>query len=133
MRLQLAYVIAFLTAASSFLLNRLLLRLAGIRIIITLSPVLEESLKTGFAFFFAADILVTHLGFGLIEAVYDWWQSRERGIVAAVLSVVGHGLFGWITVVTTAMAGIYMGLAAGIVSHLVWNAAMVRLQTRRSR
>jgi hypothetical protein len=94
---------------------------------------LEESLKTGVAFFFGADILVTHIAFGLIEAVYDWWQSRERGKVAAILSVVGHGLFGWITVAVTGMTGIYIGLAAGIISHLVWNTVMLRLQTRSAR
>lgn len=94
--------------------------------IVTLSPALEETLKTLSAYYFAADILVTHLVFGLIEAVYDWVQTRGR--MAALLSVIGHGLFGGVTVFTAQLAGIYVGLAAGIVVHLIWNTVMVMLK-----
>jgi hypothetical protein len=131
MKIHLAYVIACLAAGSSFLLNRLLLKLVGVRVIITLSPVLEETLKTLSAYFFSVDILVTHLIFGVIEAVYDWLQTNGRGIAAALLSIAGHGLFGVMTVLTAQATGIYIGLAAGIVTHLIWNTAMVRLQLQR--
>lgn len=96
--------------------------------ILTLSPALEEILKTLSAYYFAADILVTHLVFGLIEAVYDWVQTRGQGVTAALLSVIGHGLFGGVTFFTAQSAGIYVGLAAGIVIHLIWNTVMVRLK-----
>lgn len=122
-----AYVIACLTAALSFLLNRTLLRLVGIQSVITLSPVMEESVKTLFAYYLDADILVTHGVFGLIEALYDWRQTRRRS--AALFSMIGHGLFGAVTVAVIGQGGIYLGLAAGIVAHLLWNTIMMRLHS----
>ncbi|MDF2499516.1 MAG: hypothetical protein K0Q77_230 [Anaerosporomusa subterranea] len=128
MRLQMAYVIACLTAGTSFLLNRALVKLIGAQTIITLSPVVEEMLKTLFPYAFDADIFVTHGVFGLIEAIYDWVQTRGR--IAALLSIGGHGLFGLVTVLTAQAAGVYIGLAAGIVTHLLWNTIMVRFPLR---
>lgn len=127
MKLYLAYVIACLGAAGSFLLNKALLRLFGVQVIITLSPVLEEAAKTLSAFFLGADLLVTHLTFGLIEAVYDWSQSEGKAMLAALLSILGHGLFGVITLTVSLATDMYVGLAAGMVAHLVWNAAVLRL------
>lgn len=124
MRLQLAYIIACLTAGGSFLLNRALLKIFGVHTVFTLSPVVEEMLKTVLAYSFDADILITHISFGLIEAVYDWVQTRR--LVGVVLSVVGHGLFGFATLLVIRAAGVYVGLAAGIVSHLLWNTVMLK-------
>lgn len=126
MRVYLAYVIACLGAAGSFLLNRALLRLFGVQVIITLSPVLEEAAKTLSAFLLGADLLITHLTFGLIEAVYDLSQSGGKAVLAALLSIVGHGLFGVITLTVSLLSDMYVGLAAGIVAHLIWNAAVLR-------
>ena len=130
MRLQMAYVIACLAAGGSFLLNRALLKLFGVQTIITLSPVLEEGLKTLFAYSFGADIFVTHTVFGLVEAVYDWVQTQGR-ILAAFLSIAGHGLFGFVTVFTAQAAGVHIGLAAGIVTHLLWNTLMIKFEIRQ--
>ena len=124
-----AYLIACLAAGGSFLINRLLLRQWGVRVIITLSPVVEEMLKTAAAYYFAADILVTHLVFGLIEAVYDLAQSQGKAMAAA-MSVIGHGLFGGATVLAAGTAGIYAGLAVGIMLHLLWNTIMLRWVAR---
>lgn len=121
----LAYVIACLAASGSFLLNRMLLKQIGFQTVITISPALEEMVKTLPAYYFSADILVTHFAFGLIEAVYDWLQTRER-IAAAVFSIIGHSLFGGVTVWAAHLTGIYVGLAAGIVIHLLWNTIMVK-------
>lgn len=124
-----AYVIACLTAGISFLLNRALLQRIGVKTVVTVSPAAEEMLKTLFAYFFHADILVTHVVFGLIEAIYDWVQTRGR-IVAPLLSLGGHGLFGLVTVLTAREVGLYMGLGAGIIVHLLWNTLMVRFPYR---
>ena len=126
MKEYLPYVIACVAAAASFLLNRVFLQRFGMQTIITLSPVAEEMLKTLTAYSVDADILITHVVFGLIEAVYDWLQTRGR-LMAAFFSVGGHSLFGFVTVLTTQAAGINIGLAAGIVAHLLWNTIMVKL------
>ena len=125
-----AYVIGCLMAGLSFLLNKLLLRYIGIKVVISYSPVVEELTKTLCSYYLSADILVTHIIFGILEALYDWFnrQSGERGFIAAVLSIVGHTLFGGITVLVFNLSGsIFIGIVAGVSVHLVWNVTLIRL------
>lgn len=126
-----AYVIACLMASLSFLLNRVLLKQLGNITIITLSPLVEESAKTLLAFYLGADILVTHIVFGVLEAVYDWQNTRYK-LQAGLLSIIGHGLFGGITVGILALCGnIWLGLAGGTGLHLLWNFIIVQAVLRR--
>ena len=125
-----AYVIGCLMAGLSFLLNRLLLKYIGIKVVISYSPVVEELTKTLCSYYLSADILVTHIIFGILEAGYDWYnrQSGQRGTIAAVLSIVGHTLFGGITVLVFNLSNnIFIGMIAAIVVHLVWNVTLIRL------
>src|SRR5690242_10213665 len=100
-----AYVLAALMAALSFLFNRAALRYLGVKAVITCGPALEEAAKTLPAFYLGADIALTHVAFGAIEAGYDWLTSRRFGAKAAVLSLMGHSLFGLATVVALAFSG----------------------------
>lgn len=123
-----AYVIACLMAALSFLLNRLALRYIGLDVVITCSPVLEELAKTLLAYYLGADILLTHVVFGGLEAVYDWHTSESHGAAAAMLSIVGHAFFGLVTVgVLSLTASLPAAQGAGIVVHLAWNVTIIRL------
>ena len=125
-----AYVIGCLMAGLSFLLNRLLLKYIGIKVVISYSPVVEELTKTLCSYYFAADILVTHIIFGVLEAVYDWSkeQNKRCGRIAALLSIIGHTLFGGITVfVFNLSSSIYLGILVGIGIHVVWNVTLIRL------
>ncbi|MBP2626557.1 MAG: hypothetical protein H6Q68_1268 [Firmicutes bacterium] len=125
-----AYVIGCLMAGLSFLVNRLLLKYIGIKVVISYSPVVEELTKTLCAYYLAADILVTHIIFGILEAGYDWFnrQNGQRGIIAALLSIVGHTLFGGLTVFVFNLSNsIFIGIAVGIGVHLVWNLTLIRL------
>jgi hypothetical protein len=123
-----AYFIACLMAVLSFLLNRLLLRYIGIGVVISYSPVLEEAAKTLLAHYLGADILVTHITFGIVEAAYDWWQNEQSGTRAAWLSIGGHSLFGLLTVGGLYLTGsIWLGLAGGVLAHIIWNVTMIRL------
>jgi len=125
-----AYVIGCLMAGLSFLLNRLLLKYIGIKVVISYSPVVEELTKTLCSYYLAADILVTHIIFGVLEAGYDWFnrQNRQHGIIAAVLSILGHTLFGGITVLIFNLSNsIFIGVLVGIGAHLVWNVTLIRL------
>lgn len=123
-----AYIIAVLMASLSFLLNRAALKYFGLQAIITLSPVLEEAAKTLLAYYLGADIIVTHIIFGALEAGYDWHTSRRHGAAAAFFSVLGHGLFGLATVAVLVLTGsIAVGLAAGVIFHLAWNITVIRL------
>ena len=125
-----AYVIGCLMAGLSFLLNKLLLKYIGIKVVISYSPIAEELSKTLCSYYLSADILVTHIIFGVIEAGYDWFnqQNEQRGTIAAVLSIVGHILFGGITVLVFNLSdSIYIGIVAAIVVHVVWNVTLIRL------
>jgi len=125
-----AYVIGCLMAGLSFLLNKLLLKYIGIKVVISYSPVVEELTKTLCSYYLAADILVTHIIFGVLEAGYDWLnrQNERRGTVAAVLSIVGHTLFGGITIfVFNLSSSIFIGMIVGIGVHLVWNVTLIRM------
>lgn len=125
-----AYVIGCLMAGLSFLLNRLLLKYIGTQVIISYSPVLEELTKTLCSYYLGADIVVTHMVFGILEAVYDWWNqhTRERGAIAALLSIVGHTLFGGLTIIFFNVSGsIFLGLLVAICAHLIWNVTLIRL------
>ncbi|MDD4600291.1 hypothetical protein SDC9_22931 [bioreactor metagenome] len=125
-----AYIIACLMASLSFLLNRMLLKCIGNLTIITLSPVVEEMAKTLLSFYLGADVLATHIVFGLLEAVYDW-QGSQNKLKAAALSIIGHSLFGLVTVgVFYLSVNIWLGLAVGIVTHLIWNFAVLQVFSR---
>lgn len=125
-----AYIIGCLMASLSFLLNKLLLRYIGNQVIISYSPMVEELAKTICSYCFGADILVTHIIFGILEASYDWFKnsSGERGILAALLSIVGHTLFGGVTVGIFYLSGsIFLGIAMAVCVHLIWNVTLIRL------
>lgn len=122
-----AYLLAALMAAASFLLNRELLRRFGSHVVVSLSPILEESVKTLSAYYFQADLITVHAGFGVIEAAYDWCSSQGTAWKAAALSIAGHSLFGVVTAFCWRFSGIvWLGLAAGCTAHLLWNVIMLR-------
>ena len=125
-----AYVIGCLMAGLGFLLNKLLLKYIGMKVIVSYSPIVEEITKTLCSYYFAADILVTHIIFGVLEAVYDWFKrrSRERGAIAALSSIVGHTLFGVVTIgIFNLSDSIFLGIFVAGCIHLIWNVALIRL------
>lgn len=125
-----AYVIGCLMAGLSFLLNKALLKYVGLKAVISYSPVVEEITKSLCSYYLAADILVTHVVFGVLEAGYDWYNvpNRQRGVYAAIVSIVGHSLFGVITLIGLYMSGsIWVAIAGASCVHVVWNITLIRL------
>lgn len=119
-----AYVLAGLMSMLAFLLNKFLLARLGPVVVVTWGPVMEEAVKTLPAYSLGADVLLTHVVFGLIEGGYDALTAR-RGWLAAVVSVAGHSVFGAVTVALTAAGGVAAGLAGAVLVHLAWNRAVV--------
>lgn len=118
-------------AGISFLINRSLLRTLGPAVIISVSPAVEEAVKTLPAYFLGVDILLTHVIFGLLEAVYDGRRGKT-GWLAALSSVSGHGLFGLATVTMQHLTGaVAWGLIAAWLLHTGWNALAVRKEAKR--
>ena len=123
-----AYVAGCLMACFSFLLNKVLLKLYGQKIIISYSPLMEESAKTLFAYAIGADILLTHVTFGCLEAGYDLYQGGHKSRQAAVSSILSHSLFGMITIAVYSLSGsIMVSLAAGFTVHWLCNVIMINL------
>jgi len=124
-----AYIIGCLMAGLSFSLNKFLLKYIGLKIVISYSPILEELTKTICSYYLAADILATHITFGVLEAIYDWYQSSaSRGRIAALLSIIGHTLFGGVTIIFLNLSGsIFLGIFTASCVHLLWNITWIRL------
>lgn len=127
-----AYIIGFLMAGLSFLLNRLLLRVIGMKAVISYSPVVEELTKSLCSYYLAADILITHVVFGVLEAGYDWYTAsgEERRKWAVLGSICGHSLFGALTVMGLSVSGsIWIAVLGACCIHILWNVTLIRLSS----
>jgi len=125
------YTIACLMAALSFLVNKTLLKYVGPKVIFTYGPAVEETAKTLLAWYLGADILATHIIFGLVEGGYDWLTGSRNGLKAAAGSVAGHTLFGVITVMMFGFTGaVWLAVSGAIAAHVVWNMVIIRLYAK---
>lgn len=121
-----------LASTTAYLFNRLLVRRLGSSSIITVVPILEELLKTGSSVLLSASLWWVHLGFGVLEAVFDILQRPRPfplvGYLAASCSVIGHGAFAAVTIWGWSATGnLVWGLLLGCGLHLLWNVWVTRL------
>ncbi|MGE5576171.1 MAG: hypothetical protein ACM3TT_03115 [Syntrophothermus sp.] len=124
-------IAAVVAAAAALLINRLALRFWGTGVIVWLVPAVEEVTKTTVALIWHAPLLITHILFGAVEAVYDMATSPETGMVAGLLSVFGHALFGYTVVLGLRwFDSIFIGAAAGILLHILWNGVVMKFVVR---
>ncbi|HHT62480.1 MAG: hypothetical protein ACOX4H_08350 [Bacillota bacterium] len=111
-----------LAAMGAWQVNKIVIRYWGDWGTVWITPVIEEMLKTGGAFFFGANLILTHGMFGTIEAFYDLKTARRKGPAAALASFLGHLAFG-----IAANAGLifhkslWAALIYGVMGHLAWN------------
>ncbi len=110
----------------AFVLNKYTVRAAGRGAVVTLSPAIEEACKTILAMALGAPVVAAHLGFGMIEGLYDLSKGRPVSGLALGLSVLSHFVFGLITYVGASLLASWVaGLGAAIVVHIAWNRAIV--------
>ncbi|EIW19526.1 MULTISPECIES: hypothetical protein [Pelosinus] len=129
-----AYVIGCLMAALSFLLNKILLKYVGMKAVISYSPVVEEVTKSLCSYYLAADIIVTHVVFGMLEAGYDWYNTADgqRGKWAALFSIIGHSLFGCLTFLALYISSsIWIAILVASCVHVMWNVTLIRLSSQK--
>jgi hypothetical protein len=125
------YVLGCLMAGLSFLVNKLLLKCTGLKTVFYYSPLAEEVLKTLPAHYLGADVLITHSVFGLIEGLYDFITSPKSKAIPLLMSVLGHSLFGVITVLGRYFTGqIWLGLIGAVFVHIIWNITAIRLMSK---
>jgi len=139
-----ALAAAILAYASNWLTRGLM----GRSTVVFVAPGLEESFKTTAALVAGAPVLPTHIAFGLVEALHDLRASNAaaagggpragEGPVpnragAALASVLGHALFGAVTVTAQEVSGSWpIGVGAAYLLHVGWN-ALVTARVGRSR
>jgi len=128
-----AFIIAgILAAAISWVVNRAVLNMIGARVIIVSAPFVEEAAKSGLALATGSSIVLTHVVFGLIEGVYDAWDSGYRGISAGLVSLAGHTFYGYITYkIWQHYIGFGLALAGGYIVHLLWNLSVMKFLVQK--
>ncbi|MGE5572311.1 MAG: hypothetical protein ACM3ZU_04730 [Bacteroidota bacterium] len=123
-----------LASGAAFLFNRASSR--GVRpgplLAFLLGPCVEETAKTGFALALAAPVVLVHVGFGAVEAVYDASGRRAswsgQGFAAGATGLVSHAALGILTQVVLGLTRQpLLTVAAAAVAHGLWNVAIVAL------
>lgn len=125
---------ALLAAGCAFIINRWGIKRFGFAEIIWLGPVIEEVGKTGSAVIMGASILPVHMFFGICEAMFDLWVGASRCHAAALASIIGHGLFGYLTIWGYAFfASWWKGLLPAIAAHIFWNSYVILFLLKKPR
>jgi len=116
-----AFIIAGLLASlAAWMLNRYVFSKTGRKGVIFFGPVAEELLKTGLALIFNTSIILTHIIFGLVEAIVDYKNTQKS--LGAMVSLASHAFLGIITYVLFILSGsIYIALLIAIIVHVAWN------------
>jgi hypothetical protein len=113
-------------AIVAFLLNKYTVRAVGRSAVVTASPVIEEASKTILAVALGAPVVAAHLGFGMIEGLYDLSKGRPVSGLALGLSVLSHLVFGLVTYAAGGLAASWLvGFAVAALIHTVWNKALL--------
>jgi len=104
----------------AWILNRYVFSREGLKGVVFFGPFTEELLKTGMALIFSTSIILTHLVFGLAEAIIDYKNTQKS--LGAIVSFVSHGFLGIITYGSFILLGnIYIALLIAVIVHVSWN------------
>jgi len=123
-----------LAAGVSWTGNRAALKLIGTKGIVVLTPLIEESAKTGSAFLIGSPLLLTHAAFGMVEGVYDSWEAGMKGITAGLTSLLGHSFYGYVANLAWNRYGEFpAAVLAGYVAHMMWNMAVMKFVVAKRR
>lgn len=124
-------IAGILASSSAWLLNRLAIKALGPAAIIYLIPLLEEAVKTLWAFYWGIPIFFTHLFFGGVEAIYDLETSRRNGFWAGLTSFFSHLVFGLVAMeVYSSGRKVVFGILASYVVHMLWNLLVMKILVR---
>ncbi|MCK8817028.1 hypothetical protein MWH28_06535 [Natroniella sulfidigena] len=111
-------LIAMVVSLLAFTINRQLVIKFGNETMFYLIPLVEEILKSGGFYLLGGNLVIIHLGFGIIEGIFDYLDST----LAAILAVISHLIFGYLTLVIFEQTGelLLAILMVGLV-HSYWN------------
>ncbi|HHW57550.1 MAG TPA: hypothetical protein GXX15_07810 [Clostridia bacterium] len=110
----------------AYFLNKIVVNRYGSKAIIYFVPVIEETCKT-VSGYLTCSILLSHLMFGIAEAVNDYIKSSYKiNFRAAVLSILSHSFFGLTAYVLVLKTNIFLAIAITSLIHGFWNRLMLR-------
>ncbi|MCC5911232.1 MAG: hypothetical protein JJT76_12415 [Clostridiaceae bacterium] len=112
----------------AYLGNKLILRVFNEEGLTILVPLLEEIVKTTFAFLLGTSIVGVHFIFGCVEGIYDIITSSKKiGKWAAVASILSHSFFGIVTYLTFLKTGYsFIAVLLSWIFHSGWNWYVVK-------
>ncbi|MGI6113709.1 MAG: hypothetical protein ACOYEJ_06260 [Mahellales bacterium] len=115
-------------AALCYFINKAAIKAAGNNAIVCIVPFIEEGLKTFVTLGLGGIVLLTHISFGIIEGIYDYFNSDKKiNLTASVISVVSHSIFGAITTLGFVLfKNWHVGMIAASLSHVLWNWAVLK-------
>ena len=113
-------------AVAGFFINNRLLERMGDKALIVYIPLAEETAKTAAALLLGANILLTHMVFGVVEALYDLYNSPPaHSCTASVLGLISHTLLGLTAHFTLRVFGSrILAVLVPAVLHSLWNRIM---------
>ncbi|SHM21311.1 hypothetical protein SAMN05660826_00516 [Caldanaerovirga acetigignens] len=90
------------------------------------APVVEEILKTS-AVIFGGSVFLSHLTFGMIEAICDVAKKGgKKALVAGISAVLSHAILGLVTVfVWDVFKSLYVGIFVACILHIGWNSLVM--------
>lgn len=121
------WLIAGIAAAiAAYIANITISRFAPRYSVTLFAPFLEEFLKTVVAILIGTDIVLSHTVFGVAEGVYDYFYAEKKvNGRSAVLSVVSHWIFGYITLRLKMKIGVICAIVIVAFIHSLWNIIMM--------
>lgn len=123
---MLAIIAGTLAALGAWGINCFMVKRWGDAAVSVLVPIAEELLKTLLAFFFASSIILSHLTFGVIEAIWDI-KANVRGLKPGLMGIFTHSIFGLITNLVYQLTGfISLAIMVSIIAHITWNSLIIK-------
>lgn len=117
---------ALLATVCAFLINRWGIKRFGFAEVVWIGPAIEELGKTASAVVLGAMVLPVHVYFGITEGIFDLRGSTRQSGAAAVVSVVGHGIFGYVTIWGHEIfASWWGGILLAVIAHMFWNSYVI--------
>lgn len=110
----------------AYFLNKMVVTKYKRRAIIYFVPAIEETCKT-VAGYLTSSIILSHLLFGIVEAVNDYIKASYKvNLRASILSILSHSFFGIISYILVIQTNIFLAIAVASLIHGLWNRLMLR-------
>jgi hypothetical protein len=104
-------------------------KIFGEKAITYMGPIMEEMLKTGLALAFGGSVLFSHIIFGIIEGLNDFFANKgARAYYSGVSGLISHGIYGVVTCWGMNYFSYFIdGVMPALFIHILWNHLVMRI------